>query len=79
MMETSGQARQQHPREKPHKVSQSRCSAEILEECATKLALRLGDGIEDVSFREFVDLILAVSRSNVANEANGFEGSESDS
>lgn len=68
--------RRQHPQEKHREVSQSRSRAEILEECATKLALRLGDGIEDVSFREFVDLILAVSRNNVANEANRFEVSE---
>ena len=33
----------------------------ILEKCAKTLPARLGDGMEDVSFREFVDLVLAFS------------------
>ena len=45
----------QHPPLSEHNPSQ------VLQECATSIVTRLGDGIEDVSFREFVDLVLTVS------------------
>ena len=41
---------------------------EILREEATKLVSRLGDGMEDVSFREFADLLLATSEDILASE-----------
>eukprot|EP00535_Pseudo-nitzschia_heimii_P007922 CAMPEP_0197177294 /NCGR_PEP_ID=MMETSP1423-20130617/2951_1 /TAXON_ID=476441 /ORGANISM="Pseudo-nitzschia heimii, Strain UNC1101" /LENGTH=353 /DNA_ID=CAMNT_0042626819 /DNA_START=173 /DNA_END=1231 /DNA_ORIENTATION=+ len=53
-----------HPQRKsrhPKKNDIFPTDLEILKQEATKLISRLGDGIEDVSFREFVDLMLATS------------------
>ena len=51
-----------HPQSKRHgQKHEQQPPPKILEECAGTLAARLGDGMEDVSFREFVDLVLAFS------------------
>ncbi len=47
-----------HPQ---HEEELTKLPTQMLQDCATAMATRLGDGIEDVSFREFVDLVLTVS------------------
>ena len=49
-----------HPQPQ-HEGEMQKHPTQTLQECARAMATRLGDGIEDVSFREFVDLVLTVS------------------
>ena len=50
-----------HPQPRTLQQQQQQPCYEILEVCAKTLAARLGEAMEDVSFREFVDLVLAFS------------------